>query len=114
MNIKELNKELEKYLKEDFRLMDEEDQSLGLGAAYIVDTKEELIQHLDDLIIGDSIAIKKEGDKEVTINFEDENDYSLLIDNGTLENNWNTEEVGRTWYNLTKEEILDLIDIEVK
>ena len=114
MDIKKLNEELEKYLKEEFRLMDKEDPSLGLGAAYIVDTKEELIQHLDDLIIGDSIAIKQEGDKEITINFEDENDYSFLIDNGTLENNWNTEEVGRTWYNLTKEEILDLIDVEVK
>ena len=112
MNIKKLNEEIEKFLKEEFRLMDKEDPSLG--TAYIVDTKEELIQHLDDLIIGDSIAIKQKGDKEITINFEDENDYSFLIDNGTLENNWNTEEVGRTWYNLTKEEILDLIDVEVK
>ena len=114
MNIKKLNEELEKYLKEEFRLMDEEDPSLGLGAAYIVDTKEELIQHLDDLIIGDSIAIKQERDKEITINFEDENDYSFLIYNGTLEGNWDTEEVGRVWGNLTKEEVIDLIDIEVK
>lgn len=113
MKFKELNEQLKKVL-ESFELMDKADPDLGLGDAYIVGTKEELKQHINDLIIGDSIAIKQENDKEITIIFEDENDYSFLIDNGLVKDNYNHDEVGKTWYNLTKEEVLELIDIEVK
>ena len=111
MSIKKLNESLESILEE-LRLMDPADEYLQLGDAYIVDTKYELLQALDNLIIGDSIAIKQ-GNTEITINFEDENQYSFILDAGILDNDRSGDN-NKVWNNLSKQEVMDLINIEVR
>ena len=99
------------FFGEDFKLMDKEEPEYQLGDAYIVDTKQELIDGLNKIIIGDTIALKQ-GDREITIYFNDENDYSILDDDGTLDDDLRYDDIGRI-HDMTKEDILDWIEVYI-
>lgn len=107
MNVKDLVIEL----KEAIRLMDPPDTDLGLGAAFIVDTKEELITKLKDLSVSDSVAMQL-GQKEITITKTKLNKYSFLIDFGFIKNDFQRSSV-KEFKNLSYEEVLDLIQLEI-
>ena len=112
MKIRRLNEKFKKLFKESITLMDSANPALELGDAFLVDTKDELIAQLDKLLVTDSVAIRQ-GKKEITIMLQEENDYTFIIDSGIILND--RERIGvRTIPNLRKDEVLDLIDIEVK
>lgn len=98
-------------LNEEFKLMDKEEPEYQLGDAYIVDTKQELIDGLNKIIIGDTIALKQ-SDREITIYFNDENDYSILDDDGTIDDSLRYDDIGRI-HDMTKEEVIDWIEVYI-
>lgn len=79
MNIKQLNNDISNIL-EQVKLISAEDEDLQIGNAYTVDTKEELLQFLQDnqLIPADSVTLIQD-DCEITIYLDDEDEYSIVM-----------------------------------
>ena len=113
MHIKKLTEVFNKIINEELRLADHADPDLFMGVMYMVDTKQELIDGLEKLTLGDSIGIIQ-GKQEVTITLEDVNNYSFILDNGNSENNWELEDNGPVFKDMSKIDIIKLIQLSVK
>lgn len=99
-------------LLEELRLADQAHDDLGMGDFYMADTKQELIQGINNLTLGDSIGIIQ-NNKEITIMLDDEDNYSFIVDNGNKVNNWQLEDNGPVFKNVNKDYILKLIELAV-
>lgn len=100
-------------IDEELRLADRADADLGLGDFYMVDNKQELISAIDKLTIGDSIGIIQ-GDHEVTITLQDEDNYDLVSDNGMRKDNWELADNGPIFTNINKEDLIKAINLTVR
>lgn len=100
-------------ITEEVRLADKEHSDLGLGNFYMADSKEELISGLDRLNLGDSIGIIQ-GDQEVTITLQDEDNYDLVSDNGMRKDNWELAANGPIFSNINKEDLIKAINLIVR
>ena len=50
--------------------------------------------------------------EKITIYFNDENDYSILDDDGTIDDSLRYDDIGRI-HDMTKEDVLDWIEVYI-